>query len=102
MNHLSAKPCIPAVARRQANSSWSTVSNAAERSSSISSAEPPWSRCLLRLSMRATRDISTPWPGRKPDWKGSRADVSSRKACSWSAIARSITLPKNGRLETGR
>ena len=86
INHLSAEPCIPIVARQQANSLWSTVSNAAERSSSISSAEPPWSRCLLRSSMRATMAVSTPWPGRKPDWKGSRVDVSSRKACNWLLV----------------
>lgn len=78
---------------------WATISNAAERSNKISSAELPCSNHSLRSYRRAIRAVSVPNSGLNPDWNGSSAEDSSQKTWSYSVTTLTIIFPRNGKFD---
>ena len=73
MNHSRAVPLISTqCSRRKIKILWSTVSNAAVRSSRIRMAQSPVSVVNSRSLKTFSSADSVLWRALKPDWKGSR------------------------------
>jgi len=102
LNQLRAVSVIPVVwCRRFRSMPWSTVSKAADRSSSMRSDGEPASAVIRRSFVTLTRAVSVLWAWRKPDWNFSKRLLCLRCSFRWAATAFSSTLERNGRLEMG-
>ena len=92
---------MPKSARVSRRCRWFTVSNAADRSSRIRTAEWEAAWAVWRASVTAMSAVSVEWAGLKPDWCGSNRLFCERWRESWLETVRSRVFDRNERSDTG-
>ncbi len=78
-----------------------TVSNAADRSSRISTDDLESAFAIRKASVTDYSAVSVEWPLLKPDWLASSWLFCERNNDTWLKTTRSRVLAKNGRREIG-
>lgn len=78
------------------------MSKAAERSRRIRIEKCPLALAEKRSLVTLVRAVSVEWRGRKPDWRGSRRELSERCEVRREQTSLSRSLEAKGRREMGR